>query len=277
MYISRNRLSISSLSFSFCIEQINWWDEQINALQKRKVRKEEKKLHLVGQYLLNTLKLRTALHINWAIQQTSCTHQSWWGKDEAEHDPQAADCERCAQPPWHGCNRRRPRGSSAATSEPCSLCGEQRPAAGCHSCTPSPSPSTTPTTSASMFCCFSRHSFYSMLWMNAIVMAFTSSGNIQIQVYHQIVLYYLLYIINRIQRCNSRFLTISSLRRKLSPTRTLKWPGRNRVQITCNTSSAYHVQHVVLCATWYERTAQLLSLTELKSHLFELYFTGRTI
>ena len=26
---------------------------------------------------------------------------------------------------------------------------------------------------------------------------------------------------------------------------SLKWPGCNRVQITCNTSSAYHVQHVV--------------------------------
>ena len=34
-----------------------------------------------------------------------------------------------------------------------------------------------------------------------------------------------------------------------------------------NTSSAYHVQHVVLRAMWYEGTAQLLSLTELKSHL----------
>ena len=79
---------------------------------------------------------------------------------------------------------------------------------------------------------------------------------------------------NRIQRRNSRFFTISSLRRELSPTRTLKWPGRNRVQITCNTSSAYQVQHVVLHATWYEGTAQLLSLTELKSHLFELYFIG---
>ena len=43
--------------------------------------------------------------------------------------------------------------------------------------------------------------------------------------------------------------------------------GRNRVQITCKTSSAYHVQHVVLRATWYEGTAQLLSLTEFKSHL----------
>ena len=30
----------------------------------------------------------------------------------------------------------------------------------------------------------------------------------------------------------------SSLRRELSPTRALKWPGRNRVQITCNISSA---------------------------------------
>ena len=64
--------------------------------------------------------------------------------------------------------------------------------------------------------------------------------------------------------------TISSLRRE--PSRTLKWPGRNRVQIMCNTLSAYHVQHVILCATWYEGTAQLLSLTELKPHLFEHYF-----
>ena len=28
-------------------------------------------------------------------------------------------------------------------------------------------------------------------------------------------------------------------------TRTLKWPGRSSVQITCNTSSVFHVQHVV--------------------------------
>ena len=34
------------------------------------------------------------------------------------------------------------------------------------------------------------------------------------------------------------------------------------------------MQHVVLRATWYNGTAQLLSLTELKSHLFELYFVG---
>ena len=47
---------------------------------------------------------------------------------------------------------------------------------------------------------------------------------------------------NRIQRHYSRFFTISSQHRELSPTRTLKWPGRNRVQITCNTSSAYHMQ-----------------------------------
>ena len=71
---------------------------------------------------------------------------------------------------------------------------------------------------------------------------------------------------NCIQRCNLRLFTISSLRRELSPTRTLKWPRRNCVQITCNTSSAYHVQHVVLPATWYKGADQLLSLTELKSH-----------
>ena len=66
---------------------------------------------------------------------------------------------------------------------------------------------------------------------------------------------------NRIPRRNLRFSTISSLCRELSPTRTLKWPRRNRVQITCNTSSADHMQHV-LHATWYEGTVQLLSLTE---------------
>ena len=47
---------------------------------------------------------------------------------------------------------------------------------------------------------------------------------------------------NGIERRNLRFFTTSSQRRDLSPTRTLKWPGRNRVQITCNTSNAYHVQ-----------------------------------
>ena len=47
---------------------------------------------------------------------------------------------------------------------------------------------------------------------------------------------------NRIRKRYSRFFTISSERRELSPTRTLKWPGRNRVQITSNTSRAYHVQ-----------------------------------
>ena len=69
---------------------------------------------------------------------------------------------------------------------------------------------------------------------------------------------------NCTERHNSGFFTISSLRLELSPIHTLKWPG----QITSNTSSAYHVQHVVLCAMWYEGTAQLLSLTEFKSHLF---------
>ena len=64
------------------------------------------------------------------------------------------------------------------------------------------------------------------------------------------------------------FFTIPSLRRELSPTRTLKTLGHNSVKITCNTSSAYHVQHVVLRATWYEGTAQLLSLTDFKSHFY---------
>ena len=43
---------------------------------------------------------------------------------------------------------------------------------------------------------------------------------------------------NCIQRRSLRFFTISSLRREL-------FPRHNRVKITCNTSSAYHVQRVV--------------------------------
>ena len=35
------------------------------------------------------------------------------------------------------------------------------------------------------------------------------------------------------------------MRNEPSPTRTLKWPERNRVQIACNISSAYHVQDAV--------------------------------
>ena len=88
---------------------------------------------------------------------------------------------------------------------------------------------------------------------------------------------------NYIQRRNLRYFTISSLCRELtisslchelSPTNTLKWLGCNRAQITFNTSGTYHVQRVVFGATWYEGKAQLLSLTELKSHLFWLYFIG---
>ena len=82
---------------------------------------------------------------------------------------------------------------------------------------------------------------------------------------------------NRIQRRNLRFFTISSLHRQPSATPTLKWPGRNHVQITCNTSSAYHMQHVVLHATWYEGTVLLLSLTEFKSHLFDYILLAKPL
>ena len=64
------------------------------------------------------------------------------------------------------------------------------------------------------------------------------------------------------------FFTNSSLCREPSPTRSLKWPGCNSVQITCKILSAHHVQHVVLRATWYKGTARLLRMTELKPHLF---------
>ena len=52
-----------------------------------------------------------------------------------------------------------------------------------------------------------------------------------------------------------KIFTISSLRRELFPARTLKWPGRNCVQITCNTSGAHDVQHVVCHVVRRDRTA----------------------
>ena len=52
----------------------------------------------------------------------------------------------------------------------------------------------------------------------------------------------------------------------------LKRLGHNRVQISCNTLSAYHAQHVMSHMLGYEGAATLLSLTELKLHLLLLFF-----
>ena len=83
---------------------------------------------------------------------------------------------------------------------------------------------------------------------------------------------------NRIQRPYSRFCTISSQRRELSPTRTLKWPGHNRVQITWNTLNSITCKcHVTCHLVRRDSSAIKVSVTELKSHLFELYFIGWTI
>ena len=62
----------------------------------------------------------------------------------------------------------------------------------------------------------------------------------------------------------------------------LRTVSNTHAQVALAQSCANHVQHikrlsrasVMLRATWYKGTAQLLSLTELKSHLFELYFVG---
>ena len=69
---------------------------------------------------------------------------------------------------------------------------------------------------------------------------------------------------NCIERCN------------WSPTPALKWPSHNRVKIMCKTKSHATHQSLITCnmwyATWYKGTAQLLSLTEFKSHLFFVFF-----
>ena len=72
---------------------------------------------------------------------------------------------------------------------------------------------------------------------------------------------------------NREFLQSPHCDTNSSPTHTLKWPGRSHVQITCNTLSAHHVQHLVLRATWYEGTAQLLSLVEMTSLMCNFHFS----
>ena len=82
---------------------------------------------------------------------------------------------------------------------------------------------------------------------------------------------------NRIQRRYSRF---------FYNLLTAPWTISNTyTQVARAQPCANHVKHierlshasVMLRATWYEGTAQLWSLTELKLHLFELYFIGWTI
>ena len=70
-----------------------------------------------------------------------------------------------------------------------------------------------------------------------------------------VVLHLIIMINNLIQRHNSRFFTISSLRRKLSPTHMLKWPWCNCVQIKCNTLSTCHCN--MLCYVPHGRKGQL--------------------
>ena len=80
---------------------------------------------------------------------------------------------------------------------------------------------------------------------------------------------------NPIQRRYSRFFFYNLL----TAPRTV---SNTHAQVARAQSCANHLQRierlsrasVMLRATWYEGTAQLLSLTELKSHLFELYFVG---
>ena len=61
--------------------------------------------------------------------------------------------------------------------------------------------------------------------------------------------------------------------------------SNTHAQVARAQSCANHVQHierlsrasVMLRATWYEGTAQLLSLTELKLHLFELILLAESL
>ena len=61
------------------------------------------------------------------------------------------------------------------------------------------------------------------------------------------------------------FLQSPHCARELSQTRMLKWAGRSRVQITCNTMSAYHVQHVVCHMAQRDISANKIDRVEIVS------------
>ena len=73
-----------------------------------------------------------------------------------------------------------------------------------------------------------------------------------------------------IERCNLKF-TISSLRLELSPTLMLKWLGCSCVQVTCNTSSTYHVQHVVCRVVQRDNSAIKFDRVEI-AFVFTLFY-----
>ena len=82
---------------------------------------------------------------------------------------------------------------------------------------------------------------------------------------------------NLTERHNLRFFTISSLHHEPSPD---TYAQVAQAQLCAN--QAQHIErlsHATCRFTCHlvRRTAQLLSLTEFKSHLFELYFVGWTI
>ena len=77
---------------------------------------------------------------------------------------------------------------------------------------------------------------------------------------------------NRIYKVHFEICTFSSLRRELSPTRTLKWPGHNGVQITCNMSSACRVQRVVCHLVGRDSSAIKLDRVEIAFILVLFYW-----
>ena len=67
----------------------------------------------------------------------------------------------------------------------------------------------------------------------------------------------------------------SSLRRELSPTRKLKWPGCNHVQITCFTSGAHHVQYVVYHVVRRDSSAIMSDRVEIAFIVLLFYWLKR--
>ena len=82
---------------------------------------------------------------------------------------------------------------------------------------------------------------------------------------------------NRIERRDLRSFTISDPHCAANRLQHIRSSGPGAIVCKSRAAHGALIMRNISCATWYEGTAQLLSLTELKSQLFELYFIAWTI
>ena len=112
-----------------------------------------------------------------------------------------------------------------------------------------------------LLCCHSVHRLVHLLSFNLSV--WPAHFHFCFSVYSMISMIFVLFLISEHG--------ISSLRRELSHVYS---SGSGAIVCKSRATHTALITCYLQCAIWYEGAAQLLSLTELKSHLFELYFIG---